>query len=87
MPKQKRTLKNIDLTNGEFGTCCELASFLIWMKQEGAPIPERFDGEEIDYLLVRYIEHRRREQWQYISDLRVRRGEPPLPKRLLKGVK
>lgn len=54
-----RTLKTIGLTNAEFMHIGELASFLMWMKQQSAPIPERFDGEECDHLMVRYVKHLR----------------------------
>lgn len=57
----KLTLKTIGLTNSEFCMVDELVSFLMWMKQESTCIPERFDGEECEHLMVRYIQHIRRE--------------------------
>lgn len=56
----KKTLKTINLTNGEFGTVAELVAFLQWMKQESAPVPDSFSGEECDALMVRYVLHLRK---------------------------
>lgn len=63
----KPTLKTIDLTNGEFGMVVKVVDFLMWMKKESAPIPDRFDGEECDHLMVRYVQHVRRETMERLK--------------------
>lgn len=82
--KPKLTLKTMELTNGEFAKVCEFVDFLQWMKTQSACIPERFDGEECDHLMTRYMLHVRREQMQYVNQLRIQRGESTLPASLFR---
>jgi hypothetical protein len=83
MPKEK-TLKSIGMTNGEFGQLSEIYQFLTFMQEEKIPIPDVDDKKAIDLTFARYLEDVRLKQMQYISDLRVKRGEKPLPARLLR---
>lgn len=73
-------LDSLELSNGELAQCETLAHFLHFMKSISAPVP--ISGDELDPLLTSYIKQVRREQMQYVSDLRVSRGESPLPRKL-----
>lgn len=74
-------LAELKLSNGEAAMLESVAHFIRFMKAENAPIPET--RKEFNALLTRYVKQVRREQMQYVSALRVSRGEAPLPKRLL----
>ncbi len=76
-------LEGLELTNSEGAMVEGLAHFLKFMKTESAPVPET--GDELAALLTRYMKTIRREQMAYISDLRVKRGESPLPASLVEG--
>lgn len=75
------SLASLRITNGEAATLQIIVNFLDFMKQESAPVP--ITRKELNALLAGYVKHSRREDMRFISELRVSRGETPLPKRLL----
>lgn len=75
------TLETIDLCNGEVAMLQEVAHFLEFLRAESVSTP--IPMEELNHLLTRYVKHVRREQMAYVSELRVSRGESPLPKAVL----
>lgn len=79
--KYGNTLASLELTNGEAANLESITHFISFMHQESAPVPQT--RQDLNALLVGYIKHSRRENMRVISELRVSRGETPLPKRLL----
>lgn len=75
------SLKSLKLTYGEGAMLDSIIHFLNFMRNQSAPLPT--DRKELNTLLVAYVKQVRREQMQFVSDLRVSRGQEPLPKRLL----
>lgn len=71
------TLAQLNITNGEAATITTLAEFLAWMNAESITTPA--DRKELNALLVRWIQHDRRQQMRRISELRISRGQSPLP--------
>ncbi len=76
-------LEKLELTNGEGATIDGIIHFLRFMKTESAPLPE--SSKEADHLLTRYMKQIRREQMEFVSQLRVDRGQSPLPVSLTEG--
>ena len=66
----------MELSNGEFGNVANLVHFLAYMKVRKLRVPT--SNEELDTLLAGYIKLVRREQMQYVSKLRVKRGQETL---------
>lgn len=46
-------------TNGEAAEVADKTLFLLWLHKESAPVPQSL--EEMESLMIRWIEHRRRE--------------------------
>jgi hypothetical protein len=89
MPKSKKypTLKSIEMTNGEYGQLQEIYGFLEFLQENKIPMPDVKDKKAIDLTFARFILYDRYEAMKYISELRVKRGEKPLSKALLKRFK
>lgn len=79
---QKRKLADLEITNGEFANLQSLTHFLQFMKREKIEIPK--NAKELNDLFTQYVIYVRREDMNYISEMRVARGESPLPKRMLR---
>jgi len=71
------TLAQMKITNGEVGTLVLIAEFLAWAKAESLTFPNT--QKELNAILARWLQHDRREQMRRISEMRVARGESPLP--------
>ena len=81
----KKTLETLELSNGEFATVEGLMHFLQFMKRENASVPKTGAQLNRNYRpKPTYMLAVRREQMEYVSKLRVSRGQSPLPARLLK---
>jgi hypothetical protein len=74
------TLASLKLTNGEAAMIEGIVHFVNFLKTESAPVPKT--RSELNALLVRYVGLVRHEQMEYVSRLRVERGQQPLPERL-----
>lgn len=81
MNKKKRKSVSVKepVTNGEAALMSQLQDFVNFLKApEGyslaLTVPTR--------VYERYLDYRRREQMRYVSELRVSRGEKPLPRKL-----
>jgi hypothetical protein len=79
-------LQALGLTNGEGAMVEGILHFLSFMTSESAPTPRHpnFSNEAVT-LVTRYVKQVRREQMQYVSQLRVERGESALPASILEA--